>query len=667
MHMEVSAFAQLILCSDQLQDKLFSPARLSDQNPLGMARLPDLPARASHYKLAERADTRSFPKAAELDRDPRVAAEIFHFFANHELLALELMAWVLLKYPDLPKALRLRLATTMIEEQSHMRLYLEQMHLRGMDLGELPMGSHFWNVIAKTQNPMEFLAGMSLTFEQANLDFAKGWRDHFSHLQMEQEAQVMHTVYEDEISHVKHGLLWLRELGPKGMDDFALHQHFMPAKLSIRKAKTESMDIQARLRAGLSMDYIEQLKIAGGSKSRSPDLVDLRIGKSTGSNQKSPLHLDSDCAQMAWIWSSSDDLAVVPNIPSTNYQHFLHQVWGSNPVWILRSELGNLHTRISHLRKMELWSWAGGLEQIKQDLDPALWPAQVPQRSTLEQLDSKSYAAQSLASLPAVDPCWDLEAGSIHHNSDFLQDLQAPSLIKINHGSSGQGRINTALDPEPHWRSATEELLRYGPVVCEALRPRILDLSALFYVEKNQVRLMGVSRFDTDQRGTWRGSYCHVLHGLPSEILVFLHQKIGNHSRIELWTEELKKWIESEILPLGFQGPLGIDALIWKDQEGKLWLRPLVEINARMSFGHIALRLRKKVPKNIQARLRLRRLSSLRKQGYASALDYAQAHPLQTQGEMWTQGVMPLCDPRDAKDFLPVLEIGELALLQNLT
>lgn len=667
--MEVSAFAQLILCSEKLEDKLYSPERFSDRNPLLHQPLPAVPARASSFQLAERAGVKAFPKAKDLERNPQIAAEIFHFFANHELLALELMAWVLLKYPDLPKALRLRLATTMLEEQSHMRLYLEQMHLRGMELGALPMGSHFWNVIASTNDPREFLSGMSLTFEQANLDFARDWRDHFSHLQMQDEAQVMHQVYEDEISHVKHGLLWLRELGSPGLNDFQLHQVYLPPKLSLRKARTDSMDIEARLRAGLDMDYIHQLQLAGGSKSRSPDLIDLRIGQGNAWNpcHRTPAALDTDCAQMAWIWSSSDDLAVCQDIPSLDYQAQIAQFWGANPQWTRRQDLPQLGQRFQHLRRIELWSWGPGADLILDALETQLRPPRID-LDRLRELDSKSRAAQALREIPALDPQWDLQAGTVHDHADFLTQLpQGPWIIKVNHGASGQGRLNTALDAPARWDSILQELLAQGSVIAEPLRPRCLDLSALFYVQGQTVRLMGCSRFDTDQRGTWRGSYTQVFHGLDPQLLQFLRTQIGGQSRLDLWTQTLQKWIQTHVLPTGYQGPLGIDALIYPCEQG-FKLRPIVEINARMSFGHLALKLRKKLPKNTPGRLRLRRIRSLLRQGYSGALDYVQSHPIlfDDQG-LARQGIMPLCDPAQAVEFLPVLEIGDQALLQNLT
>ena len=55
------------------------------------------------------------------------AGRLLHFFANHELLATELMALVLLKFPDAPAAFRKGVLETLKDEQEHTRLYIERM------------------------------------------------------------------------------------------------------------------------------------------------------------------------------------------------------------------------------------------------------------------------------------------------------------------------------------------------------------------------------------------------------------------------------------------------------------------------------------------------------------------------------------------------------------
>ena len=87
--------------------------------------------------------------------------------ANHELLAAELMALVLLKFPDAPKEYRAGVYEAMREEQMHTLMYLRRMKECGIQFGELPVNDYFWRLVSPMKSPMEFVTRLNLTFEQA--------------------------------------------------------------------------------------------------------------------------------------------------------------------------------------------------------------------------------------------------------------------------------------------------------------------------------------------------------------------------------------------------------------------------------------------------------------------------------------------------------------------
>ena len=64
------------------------------------------------------------PRLHEL-RDPAARTVCLERFANHELMAVELFAWVLLAYPEMPAALRGGYLRVLEEEQAHLRMYLD--------------------------------------------------------------------------------------------------------------------------------------------------------------------------------------------------------------------------------------------------------------------------------------------------------------------------------------------------------------------------------------------------------------------------------------------------------------------------------------------------------------------------------------------------------------
>src|SRR5690606_2802985 len=115
-----------------------------------------------------------FPGLGSLVLDEKKAVA-FHFFANHELLALEMMAAALLVYPHDTEALRRfkkDLIQTMRDEQKHLKLYLHRMGDFGVEFGDYPLNDYFWRQTPTLKTPERFYALMALTFESANLDFA---------------------------------------------------------------------------------------------------------------------------------------------------------------------------------------------------------------------------------------------------------------------------------------------------------------------------------------------------------------------------------------------------------------------------------------------------------------------------------------------------------------
>src|SRR5690242_15839850 len=121
---------------------------------------------------------------------------------------MELMALVLLRFPEAPFQFRLGLARIIQEEQSHLRLYLSRMKELGVQFGDLPVSDYFWNAMKGLKSPLEFVVQMSLTFEQANLDFSLFFMNAIKKVGDEKTAAVLDRVFREEIGHVKHGLIW---------------------------------------------------------------------------------------------------------------------------------------------------------------------------------------------------------------------------------------------------------------------------------------------------------------------------------------------------------------------------------------------------------------------------------------------------------------------------
>src|SRR5947209_7799511 len=141
--MQIRNVAERVLLSESLADKLAAfPTDLADDEP-GPPRRVTKPERPTNLQFAAR---RTAPKMArgEALRDVRKRAVAHHILANHELQALEVMAFVLLAFPEAPPEFRRGLTHIMRDEQRHTRLHVDRAAELGLTFGDLPVNDYIW-------------------------------------------------------------------------------------------------------------------------------------------------------------------------------------------------------------------------------------------------------------------------------------------------------------------------------------------------------------------------------------------------------------------------------------------------------------------------------------------------------------------------------------------
>ncbi|MCB9646123.1 MAG: DUF455 family protein [Deltaproteobacteria bacterium] len=267
--MELRALAEAVLFSARMDGKLLRPDALTDAAPaLALVQLPDAPGRPAGLVLGA---GKKAPFPADLTADSGRGLAM-HFFANHELLAMELMALMLLRFPDADPAFRMDLARTIAEEQDHLRLYQGRMEALGVGLGDLPVSAFFWQAMRGAPDPLTFVVQMALTFEQANLDYCLHYKARFLAEGDAASADVLEQVYQDEVGHVLHGVRWFNAWRPPGESDWEAYLKRLPAPMTPARAKGPVLDVAGRRRAGLSEDFVRHLAVYSASKGRRPRL-----------------------------------------------------------------------------------------------------------------------------------------------------------------------------------------------------------------------------------------------------------------------------------------------------------------------------------------------------------------------------------------------------------
>lgn len=256
--MHYREYARHILEGTTLEDKLLSSKDLEFTADLSLYELPANPGRVT--KLQFNNEQTKFPRTASFHLEEKRGLAL-HFFANHELLAIEMMAAALLIYPDTTKEMLLfkkGLVKTIQDEQKHLKMYVARMREFKIELGDFPLNDFFWRSMEKLPTPTHFYSAMAMTFESANLDFAQFYEKGFRAVEDFKTADIMRIVLEDEISHVALGAHWLNQWrGDKNLWDY--YRTNLPGVMTPARAKGIHFDKEIRLKAGLDNEFISSL------------------------------------------------------------------------------------------------------------------------------------------------------------------------------------------------------------------------------------------------------------------------------------------------------------------------------------------------------------------------------------------------------------------------
>lgn len=260
--MEIREWALKILTSGELEDKLFSPEELSDLTPGEPFYIAE-PARSERFQMNKRKKEQKLPRLDDL-HTPEKRAVCLHRFAGHELLAVEIMAYALLLFPNAPKGFRKGVAHTLKEEQEHVRLYCSRLEALGGRFGDFPLYRHFWTHTPFLKTPLHYLSVMPLTLEMANLDFAPIYGKAFARAKDEHSSLLMARILTDEISHVRFGVQWLKQLMPAGSEPSDIWEKTLSGTLlTPKRAQGFYLHPEPRRKAGVDEAWIKKIASSG--------------------------------------------------------------------------------------------------------------------------------------------------------------------------------------------------------------------------------------------------------------------------------------------------------------------------------------------------------------------------------------------------------------------
>ena len=533
--MKLSEFVEQILFGTTLAEKLADPGAITNFNDDGALRRDRslaAPGRTRDLKMHDGPGAATPPGDEELENE-KARGRLLHFLTNHELLATELMALVLWKFPDAPIEFRRGVLVTLREEQEHTRLYLNRMQELGVEFGSYPLSGHFWRVVEPMQSPMDFVSRLSLTFEQANLDYSRHFAKLFHRIGDNETAQILERIYQDEIGHVQHGLQWFRKWKSSEQTDWEAFREQLTFPMSPQRARGPTCDFNrdGRKQAGLDDHFIDAVELFRQSRGRTPTVHWFNPGAEseltgTPTDKESALlhQLGEDLEHLMTFVSKPDDVLLVREQPSRELQRRLLEAGVELPEYVPVEERATLVDRKIH--DFAPWAWTPGSHQLFEPLTtvakvrPASW------ESSREPLFRKSWSTACLERWIAVDtPDWSTGRcviGSLVRDvaevkdalTEFATRGYANAIFKQDLSASGRGQRrlsceNPLTSEDKAWLEAE---LGKGQAVIEPELDRVLDLSFLWKLESDNTtpRFLGWTR----PRVSAGRRYCGTVLGL---------------------------------------------------------------------------------------------------------------------------------------------------------
>lgn len=601
--MNANAYAEQVLFGESLEDKLRLPGSLETIDfAFQQVSLPQnvTPGRPDSLRLNDSGVRTPLPSRPSLV-DDRNRGTLLHFFANHELLAAELMALALLRFPDAPEEFRRGLFKTMIEEQKHTLWYLGRMKECGVTPGEQPVNGFFWKTVSTMESPYDYVARLSLTFEQANLDYSL----HFASIMEEagdpRTARILRKIYQDEIEHVNYGLTWFRHWKKSGQTDWDAYRDCLHLPLSPSRAKGNGTGFnrQGRIDAGLPEAFVRNLAVYGKSKGRSPNVFHFNpdaedvIASSNSGQEYHPgekvKSLVEDLEILLIFLARNDDITLMRKPPSLEHLEKLRaagfrlpeiiSISGDHPVHACALET---ERQVNHLRP---WSAAPDLSgkltawQERAKGEQAFW------KEPWTALFSKSSQVRKLSRWMGQSlPC---RNGT--ELDEALRSLDSSGGIVLKNPLAAAGRGTHFYASVAEAAKPSRKLLgRTGEILIEPRHHRALDFSMQYDIDVGKMRatLHGPVRQSIGSEGAYLGSIAgpKFCKGLPSELARFLMEKVlPLYQPDSPLVEDILQWCASH----HYSGPLGIDAYVFLDAEGNLHLRPICEVNPRYTMGRV--------------------------------------------------------------------------------
>lgn len=242
---------------------------------------------------------------------------------------------------------------------------------------------------------------------------------------------------------------------------------------------------------------------------------------------------------------------------------------------------------ISEFMIPEPWGWSPRVCNLFQKLGlAAVWNPATEELYT--RLKARECLTALLPALPFVEQNILPEIGCSIEDVVYYARKGA-SVVKAPLSSSGRGimflpKVVSTKDKE--WLRGV--LCKQKYVMLEPLLNKEYDFAMEFYSDGTTVHFLGLSEFYIGINGEYKGNFV----GQQQCIEHKLSETVGYETWMQV-REQLGIVLSDLIAPL-YKGYLGVDMMLYRDQQGEIRIQPCVEINLRYNMGIVSLFLSQK-------------------------------------------------------------------------
>jgi hypothetical protein len=376
----------------------------------------------------------------------------------------------------------------------------------------------------------------------------------------------------------------------------------------------------------------------------------------------------NDLAAIMAYFADSNDYVITPNIPSELFLKKLKCVYKEAPLFIniddLTKKISKKEIKVNELKP---WGWSGHIHReyeyiISECSDHFRNSPNGSWSIRHKDLHSRASALNILKKITTNNSVKGLIPDKHHpvickDHKDIEREVQLHHeiILKSPWSSSGRG-IQTIKNGDyiqtiKQW--ATGILRSQGFVMSEPRFNKVLDAALQFNIKsESEIEYLGYTAFKTNSKNAYCGNYLNPDNVKEiQEPLKFLNNLIDS-GLVDTITGALKGSIYTEL----HRGVIGIDTLIYNDEDGNMVINPCMEINCRYNMGTLALALQNMVHEKSYGTLYVEQSVNETPQDMEGRL--SAKHPLYLEGDKIKKGYFPLVDHTLCKQYVAYMVVN---------